>query len=97
MHRLQNVQKEPIHINYRQVFDVFDRIYKLYVRPHLNYGDIIYHRNDPAMLQNFSGRLEQIQNSAALAVSGTWRGTNRQSSTRNWVGKVYTFEDCTDD
>ena len=27
--------------------DVLDQIYKLYVRPHLNYGDKIYHRHDP--------------------------------------------------
>ena len=27
--------------------DVLDQIYKLYVRPHLDYGDIIYHRHDP--------------------------------------------------
>ena len=24
--------------------DVLDQLYKLYVRPHLDYGDIIYHR-----------------------------------------------------
>ena len=28
--------------------DVLDLIYKLYVRPHLDCGDIIYHRHDPA-------------------------------------------------
>ena len=27
--------------------DVLDQIYKLYVRPHLDYGDIIYHKYDP--------------------------------------------------
>ena len=27
--------------------DVFDQIYKLYVRPHLDYGDIVYHKYDP--------------------------------------------------
>ena len=58
--------------------DVLDQIYKLYVRPHLDYGDIIYHRNDPEMLQNFTIKLEKTQYSAALAVSGAWRGTNRQ-------------------
>ena len=58
--------------------DVLDQIYKLYVRPHLEYGDIIYHRHDPEMLQNFTIRLEQTQYSAALAVTGAWRGTNRQ-------------------
>ena len=58
--------------------DVLDQIYKLYIRPHLDYGNIIYHRNDPEMLQNFTIRLEQTQYSAALAVSGAWRGRNRQ-------------------
>ena len=27
--------------------DVLDQMYKLYVRPHLDYGDIIYHKADP--------------------------------------------------
>ena len=27
--------------------EVLDQVYKLYVRPHLDYGDIIYHRFDP--------------------------------------------------
>ena len=27
--------------------DVLDQIYKLYVRPHLHYDDILYHRYDP--------------------------------------------------
>ena len=39
--------------------DVLDQIYKLYVRPHLDYGDIIYHRDDPQMQLNFTQRLEQ--------------------------------------
>ena len=59
-------------------WDVLDQIYKLYIRPHLDYGDIIYHRHDPEMMQNFTIRLEQTQYSAALAVTGAWRGTNRQ-------------------
>ena len=29
--------------------DVFDQIYKLYVRPHLDYGDIMYHKYDPEL------------------------------------------------
>ena len=58
--------------------DILDQIYKLYVRPYLDYGDIIYHRHDPEMLQNFTIRPEQTQYSAALAVTGAWRGTNRQ-------------------
>ena len=58
--------------------EVLDVIYKLHVRPHLDYGDIIYHKFDPEMRLTFTQRLEQTQYLAALAVTGTWRGTNRQ-------------------
>ena len=54
-------------------------MYKLYVRPHLDYGDIVYHRHDPEMLLSFTRKLEQTQYLAALAVTSAWRGTNRQS------------------
>ena len=53
-------------------------IYKLHVRPHLDYGDIIYHKYDPDMRLTFTQKLEQTQYLAALAVTGTWRGTNRR-------------------
>ena len=56
--------------------DVLDQIYKLYVRPHLDYGDIIYHKYDPEFKPDFTKRIESTQYSAALAVSGAWRGTN---------------------
>ena len=39
--------------------DVLNQMYMLYVRPHLDYGDIVYHRHDPEMLQSFTRRLEQ--------------------------------------
>ena len=29
--------------------EALDQVYKLYIRPHLDYGDIIYHRFDPEM------------------------------------------------
>ena len=58
--------------------DVLNVIYKLHARPHLDYGDIIYHRYDPEMRLTFTQKLEQTQYLAALAVTGTWRGTNRQ-------------------
>ena len=59
--------------------------YKLYVRPHLDYGDVIYHI--PAKVCKFSGSiilpslmedLESVQYSAARAITGTWRGTSRE-------------------
>ena len=52
------------------------KIYKLYVRPYLDYGDIVYHKHDPEFAHDMTKRLERIQYSAALAVSGAWRGTN---------------------
>ena len=56
--------------------DVLDQIYKLYVRPHLDYSDIIYHKYDPEFKLDFTKKLESTQYSAALAVTGAWRGTN---------------------
>ena len=58
--------------------DVLDLVYKLYVRPHLDYRDIIYHKFDPEMHLEITKKLEQVQYSAALAVTGAWRGTGRQ-------------------
>ena len=57
--------------------EVLDQIYKLYVRPHLDYGDIIYHKYDPDKQLHFTEHLEKTQYKAALAVSGAWQGTNR--------------------
>ena len=54
--------------------DVLDQVYKLYVRPHLDHGDIIYHKYDSQMCLSFTQKLEQTQYSAALAVSGAWGG-----------------------
>ncbi len=41
--------------------DVLDQSYKLYVRPHLDYGDIIYHKYDPEMRLSFTKKLNQTQ------------------------------------
>ena len=43
----------------------------MYVKPHLVYGDVIYH-NQSANLMNL---MEQVQYKAALVVSGCWQGT----------------------
>ena len=85
-----------------------NELYKLYVRPHLDYGDVIYHI--PAKLCNFSQniilpnlmeKLESVQYSAALAVTGTWRGTSREKlytelgweslSSRRWSRRLTLF------
>ena len=51
-------------------------MYKLYVRPHLDYGDVLYHQYDPNFSSSLTTVLESVQYSAALAVTGAWRGTN---------------------
>ena len=55
--------------------DVLDQLYKLYVRPHLDYCDIIYHKHDLDLKLDFTKKLKSVQYSAALAVSGAWKGT----------------------
>ena len=47
-------------------------IYKAFIRPHLDYGDIIY---DQAYNESFHQKLESIQYNAALAITGAIRGT----------------------
>ena len=47
---------------------ILDLTYKLYVRPHLDYGDVIYH-NQREDLMNL---IEQVQYKAALIVTGCW-------------------------
>ena len=49
-------------------------ISKLYVLPHLDYGDIIYHNQRTDMMH----LVEQVQYKAALIVSGCWQFTNRE-------------------
>ena len=56
--------------------NVVDQLYKLYVRSHLDYCDVIYHKHDPTFKLEFTKRLKSVQYSAALAVSGAWKGTN---------------------
>ena len=56
--------------------DELDQLYKLYVKPHLDYCDIIYHKHDPDLKLDFTKKLELVQYSAALAVSGAWKGMN---------------------
>ena len=54
--------------------NVLDLSYKLYVRPHLDYGDIIYHNQREDLMK----LIEQVQYKAALIVSGCWQGTSRE-------------------
>ena len=48
-------------------------IYKSFIRPHFDYGDIIY---DQPNNQTFSNKLEVVQYNAALAITGAIWGTS---------------------
>ena len=48
-------------------------IYKAFVRPHLDYGDVIY---DEAYNKSFHQKLESIQYNTCLALLGTIRGSS---------------------
>ena len=73
-------------------------IYKLFARPHLVYGDIIY---DQTFNESFHQRIKYIQYNAAIAITGAIRGTSSEKlyqelgleslrSTR-WLRKVCLF------
>ena len=52
---------------------VLDKMYKMYVRPHLDYGDVIYHDQ----LKDSMQLLESVQYQAALIVTGCWKGSSK--------------------
>ena len=49
-------------------------IYKSFIRPHLDYGDIIYHQPNNG---SFCQKIESIQYQAALAITGAIHGTSQ--------------------
>ena len=62
------------------------QMYKMFVRPHLDYGDVIYHIPHTVNLFDSSISLhplmegiEKVQYHAALAITGCWRGSNQNS------------------
>ena len=54
--------------------NVLNLYYKLYVRPHLDYGDVIYHNQRADLMQ----LIEQVQYKATLIVSSSWQGTSHE-------------------
>ena len=73
-------------------------IYKSFIRPHLYYGYIIY---DQAYNASFQQKGESIQYNAAVAITGTIRGTSKEKlfeeldleslQHRQWYRKRYCF------
>ena len=73
-------------------------IYKSFIRPHLDYGDIIY---DQAYTALFHQKIESVQYNSALAVTGAIRGTSKKKiyhelgleslEKRRWYRKLCCF------
>ena len=88
LRKLQNIlPREPLLI-----------IYKSFVRPHLDYSDVIY---DQHYNNSFHQKLESIQYNAALAITGAIRGSSREKlyeelgleslKQRRWFRKLLFF------
>ena len=50
-------------------------IYKSFVRPHLDYGDVTY---DEPNNSSLSDKIESVQYNAALAITGAIRGGSKE-------------------
>ena len=50
-------------------------IYKSFIRPHLEYGDILY---DKTNNENFQNKIEKVQYKECLAITGVIQGTSRE-------------------
>ena len=61
-------------------------IYKSFVRPHLDYGDVIY---DQHYNNSFHQKLESIRYNAALAITGAIRGSSKEKlyQEKKWAMK----------
>ena len=73
-------------------------IYKSFIRPHLDYGDVVY---DQPSNDAFSNKFETAQYNAALAITGAIKGTSREKlyqelgleylQQRRWMGRLCLF------
>ena len=73
-------------------------IYKSFIRPHLDYGDVVY---DQAFNNSFHAKMESVQYNACLAITEAIRGTSREKiyrelgleslQLRRWYRKLCLF------
>ena len=73
-------------------------IYKSFVRPHLDYGDILY---DKPGNQNFENKIERVQYKACIAITGAIQGSSKERlydelglislKERRWYNKLIFF------
>ena len=73
-------------------------LYKAIIRPYLDYAHIIYEKPNN---MNICNKIESFQYNAALAITGTIRGSSKEElyqelgfeylSSRRWLRKLYLF------
>ena len=64
-------------------------IYKSFIRPYLDYGDILY---DKAFNESFHQKIESIQYNACLVITGAIRGSSREFI-KSWVWNRSNIDD----
>ena len=63
---------------------VLEVVYKLYIRPHFDYGDVVYHTANIDKISPFNFQshiaiaknIESVQYGAARIITGAWKGTS---------------------
>ena len=72
--------------------DALLRIYKSFVRSHLDYGDIVYEKPNN---ESFASSLERVQYKACLAITGVIQGTSRERPYKElgleYIQNIYIF------
>ena len=71
-------------------------IFKSFIRPHLDYGDVTY---DQAYTASFHQKIESVQHNSALAITGAIRATSKEKhelgleslEKRRWYRKLCCF------
>ena len=73
-------------------------LYKAFIRPHLDYGDIIYDKPNNVIICN---KIESLQCNGTLAITGAIRGSSKEKlyqeldfeylSSRRWLRKFCLF------
>ena len=74
------------------------KIYKSFIRPHLDYADIIYDKPNNA---SFKSKIENVHYRACIAITGAFQGTSREClycelgleslTDRRWIRKLAFF------
>ena len=77
----------------REVLESFPNIRGVFWTKYINFMcATFYQQCDPEFKLDFTKKLESMQYSAALAVTGAWRGTNTDRFAKMLAGKSLTTE-----